>query len=246
MALSDDGPTLRAFLTRNDARLRLDHRVTDRIILDRQVRDTISQYAQVGATVGHADRSGGLRRFIESGKKITISTVRKFPFILDEIAPAQLRDHRTTSWRRRAGSTTPTVRSTTRACTASSTSTGRCSPTAARAPCAGATPAPPTCCTGEDWPVAMWPDRRYDVEGVYSCNTFIDGDSFPCTLYTGNVAGHAEAHGVLARSADGWLTWHKHKGDGQRAASQRRLARATGTPRYGRSASCGSSSSAAR
>ena len=63
----------------------------------------------------------------------------------------------------------------------------------------------------EDWPVAMWPDRGYDVDGVYSGNTFIDDDGFPCALYTGNVAGHAEAHGVLARSTDGWLTWHKHK-----------------------------------
>lgn len=63
----------------------------------------------------------------------------------------------------------------------------------------------------EDWPVALWPDRRYDVAGVYSGNTFIDDDGFPCALYTGNVAGHAETHGVLARSTDGWLTWHKHK-----------------------------------
>ena len=63
----------------------------------------------------------------------------------------------------------------------------------------------------EHWPVAMWPDRRYDVDGGYSGNTFIDDDGFPCALYTGNVAGHAEAHGVLARSTDGWLTWHKHK-----------------------------------
>ena len=59
--------------------------VTDRLLLDRQIRDTIRQYAQVGATVGHAERSGDLRRFIESGKKIIISTVQKFPFILDEI-----------------------------------------------------------------------------------------------------------------------------------------------------------------
>ena len=34
--------------------------VTDRRILDRQIRDTIRQYAQVSATVGHADRSGDL------------------------------------------------------------------------------------------------------------------------------------------------------------------------------------------
>ena len=59
--------------------------VTDRRILDKQIRDTIKQFAQVGATVGHAEHSGDLRGFIESGKKIIISTVQKFPFILDEI-----------------------------------------------------------------------------------------------------------------------------------------------------------------
>ena len=40
----------------------------------------------MGATVGHAEHSGDLRRFIEQGKKIIVSTVQKFPFILDEIA----------------------------------------------------------------------------------------------------------------------------------------------------------------
>ena len=63
--------------------------VTDRLILDRQIRDTIKQYSQVSATVGHADRSGDLRRFIESGKKIIISTIQKFPFILEEIGDEQ-------------------------------------------------------------------------------------------------------------------------------------------------------------
>ena len=63
--------------------------VTDRRILDRQICDTIKQFAQVGATVGHAERSANLRTFIESGKKIIISTVQKFPFILDEIGNEQ-------------------------------------------------------------------------------------------------------------------------------------------------------------
>ena len=63
--------------------------VTDRRILDKQIRDTIKQFAQVGATVGHAEQSGDLRQFIESGKKIIISTVQKFPFILDEIGNEQ-------------------------------------------------------------------------------------------------------------------------------------------------------------
>ncbi|MGH7787601.1 MAG: type I restriction endonuclease subunit R [Candidatus Binatia bacterium] len=60
--------------------------VTDRRLLDQQIQTTIKQFMQVGATVGHAERSGDLRKFIEQGKKIIVSTVQKFPFILDEIA----------------------------------------------------------------------------------------------------------------------------------------------------------------
>ncbi|WP_188974122.1 type I restriction endonuclease subunit R [Deinococcus aerolatus] len=59
--------------------------VTDRRILDKQIRDTIGHFAQVGATVGHAEHSGDLRTFLQGGKKIIITTVQKFPFILDEI-----------------------------------------------------------------------------------------------------------------------------------------------------------------
>jgi len=59
--------------------------VTDRRILDQQIKETIKQFAQVGATVGHAEHSGDLRKFLAEGKKIIISTVQKFPFILEEI-----------------------------------------------------------------------------------------------------------------------------------------------------------------
>ena len=59
--------------------------VTDRRVLDRQIRDTVRQFAQVASIVGHAERSGDLRTFLKSGKKIVITTVQKFPFVLDEI-----------------------------------------------------------------------------------------------------------------------------------------------------------------
>ena len=59
--------------------------VTDRRVLDRQIRDTIKQFAQVASTVGHAEHAGDLRKFLEGGKKIIITTVQKFPFILDAI-----------------------------------------------------------------------------------------------------------------------------------------------------------------
>ena len=59
--------------------------VTDRRILDKQIRDTIKQFAQVGSVVGHAESSGHLRTMLQDGKRIVITTVQKFPFILDAI-----------------------------------------------------------------------------------------------------------------------------------------------------------------
>ena len=59
--------------------------VTDRKILDKQIRDTIKQFAQVGATVGPAHSATQLRTLLEDGKRIIISTVQKFPFILDAV-----------------------------------------------------------------------------------------------------------------------------------------------------------------
>ena len=59
--------------------------VTDRRLLDQQIRDTIRQFAQVGSVVGHASTSGNLRGLLQAGKRIVITTVQKFPFILDAI-----------------------------------------------------------------------------------------------------------------------------------------------------------------
>lgn len=59
--------------------------VTDRRVLDKQIKNTIKQFMQVSSTVGHAEDSGDLRKFLKDGKKIIITTVQKFPFILDEI-----------------------------------------------------------------------------------------------------------------------------------------------------------------
>ena len=59
--------------------------VTDRRVLDRQIRDTIKQFAQVGSVVGHAEDARHLRTLLEEGKRIVITTVQKFPFVLDAI-----------------------------------------------------------------------------------------------------------------------------------------------------------------
>ena len=64
--------------------------ITDRRVLDKQIRDTIKQFAQVSSVVGHAKRSANLRELLQGGKRIVISTVQKFPQILDDIG----NDHR--------------------------------------------------------------------------------------------------------------------------------------------------------
>ena len=64
--------------------------VTDRRLLDQQIKDTIKQFSQVGSVVGHAESSGHLGSLLQAGKRIVITTVQKFPFILDAIG----NDHR--------------------------------------------------------------------------------------------------------------------------------------------------------
>jgi len=65
--------------------------ITDRRLLDKQIRETIKGFAQVGSIIG-AVREGDsesktrqLSGFLKQGKKIIISTVQTFPFLLDEI-----------------------------------------------------------------------------------------------------------------------------------------------------------------
>lgn len=59
--------------------------VTDRINLDKQIKNTIRQFMQVGSTVGWATDSGTLKTLLDDGKKIIITIVHKFQFILKDI-----------------------------------------------------------------------------------------------------------------------------------------------------------------
>ena len=67
--------------------------VTDRVNLDRQIRDNINAFKRLSNLVGWADKSDSLREMLQGGKKIIISTIFKFSFILDEIGGA-LKDKR--------------------------------------------------------------------------------------------------------------------------------------------------------
>ena len=60
--------------------------VTDRRLLDRQIRDNIREFSQVKNIVAPAHSSAELRTALKNGKKIIITTIQKFPFIIDGIA----------------------------------------------------------------------------------------------------------------------------------------------------------------
>ena len=65
--------------------------VTDRQVLDKQIRETIKQFAQVSATIGAVKEGAGgsktkqLTGYLSGGKKIIISTIQTFPFVLEKI-----------------------------------------------------------------------------------------------------------------------------------------------------------------
>ncbi len=59
--------------------------VTDRVNLDKQIRDNIHAFCNNRGIVAWADNSEALRSALNAGKKIIVSTVCKFPFILQSI-----------------------------------------------------------------------------------------------------------------------------------------------------------------
>ncbi len=65
--------------------------ITDRRILDKQIRETIKGFAQVGSVIGAVKEGAGtskteqLTKYLKDGKKLIISTVQTFPHVLDSI-----------------------------------------------------------------------------------------------------------------------------------------------------------------
>jgi len=68
--------------------------ITDRRLLDRQLRETIKGFAQVGSIIGAVKEGSGsskteqLTKFLKDGKKLIICTVQTFPHVLDSIGEA--------------------------------------------------------------------------------------------------------------------------------------------------------------
>ena len=59
--------------------------VTDRRILDRQLRDNIKNFSAVRELIAPAHKSSELKAALEQGKKIIITTIQKFPVIVASI-----------------------------------------------------------------------------------------------------------------------------------------------------------------
>ena len=59
--------------------------VTDRRNLDDQITKNVRKFLEVSSNVGHAESASNLAELLKDGKKIIISTVQKFPFLLDTI-----------------------------------------------------------------------------------------------------------------------------------------------------------------
>lgn len=60
--------------------------VTDRRLLDKQLRENIKDFSEVKNIIAPAFKSSELKSALEQGKKIIITTIQKFPFIIDGIA----------------------------------------------------------------------------------------------------------------------------------------------------------------
>lgn len=60
--------------------------VTDRRLLDKQLKENIKEFSEVKNIVAHAHSSSDLQASLESGKKIIITTIQKFPHIVDGIS----------------------------------------------------------------------------------------------------------------------------------------------------------------
>ena len=59
--------------------------ITDRLNLDKQINDNIRKFIDEKSIVGHAGSSTDLKNMLIEGKKIIITTVQKFPYLLEKI-----------------------------------------------------------------------------------------------------------------------------------------------------------------
>lgn len=67
--------------------------VTDRVNLDKQIKNNLRLFKRMENTVAWAEHSSDLKKHLEDGKKIIVTIIHKFPYIMDAIG-SELKDKR--------------------------------------------------------------------------------------------------------------------------------------------------------
>lgn len=60
--------------------------ISDRKVIDRQLKEAVKQFEKTLGVVVWAEKSSILKEALETGKNIIVTTIQKFPFVVDEIS----------------------------------------------------------------------------------------------------------------------------------------------------------------
>src|SRR3989338_7227223 len=60
--------------------------ISDRKVIDRQLKEAVKQFEKTLGVVVWTEKSSILREALETGKNIIVTTIQKFPFVVDEIS----------------------------------------------------------------------------------------------------------------------------------------------------------------
>ena len=59
--------------------------ISDRKVIDKQLKEAVKQFEKTLGVVVWAEKSSVLREALETGRQIVVTTIQKFPFVVDEI-----------------------------------------------------------------------------------------------------------------------------------------------------------------
>lgn len=66
--------------------------ISDRKVIDKQLKEAIKQFEKTVGVVVWAEKSSILKEALETGKNIIVTTIQKFPFVVDKIDKLESRN----------------------------------------------------------------------------------------------------------------------------------------------------------
>jgi type I restriction enzyme R subunit len=66
--------------------------ISDRKVIDKQLKEAVKQFEKTLGVVVWAEKSSKLKEALETGKNIIVTTIQKFPFVVDEIGRLESRN----------------------------------------------------------------------------------------------------------------------------------------------------------